>query len=159
MGLSVLFFEFDLIYNINVYWPPQKSGFHLRHPVVKVCQFAMDDCVRRHFWIFQINFMKGLMLMCVIYSYQHVWNFYHFNKLGKKYEMKNVNPMHACYIVVHCTLELLNLHRSILTKPVKISRSMIPVIKVHLTTTILNFISFKHPFLLYGFKRRPNPWN
>ena len=58
--------------------------------------------------------------------------------------MKNVNPMHACYIVVHCTLELLNLHRSILTKPVKISRSMIPVIKVHLRTTILNFISFKH---------------
>ena len=31
---NILIFEFDLIYNINVYWPPQKSGFHLRHPVV-----------------------------------------------------------------------------------------------------------------------------
>ena len=28
-----LIFEFDLCYNINMYGPPQKGGFHLRHPV------------------------------------------------------------------------------------------------------------------------------
>ena len=30
---DTLIFQFDLSYNINVYGPPQKRGFHLRHPV------------------------------------------------------------------------------------------------------------------------------
>ena len=30
---NILIFEFDLFHNINVYGPPQKRGFHLRHPV------------------------------------------------------------------------------------------------------------------------------
>ena len=75
-----LIFEFDLCYNINMNGPPQKGGFHLRHPVgfrflrnriktfMNSCTESMLKKEDKEDLVF-INFVLNLHIKCIFAIY------------------------------------------------------------------------------------------